>query len=84
LQKIKVGLRREYSEDKLEGHLFWKDGLGWTNWTFHYVDPSQTSQTSNKNLTIYRSANVIGMVDHLESAASNCIRNINSWPDSNY
>lgn len=77
--KNAVGFRREVNKDESEGHMFWKDGLGWVNWTYHFKRGE-----SQNNLTIYRSANVAGTVDYLKVAARACAETPNSWPDSNF
>jgi uncharacterized protein YceK len=79
--KLPFSLRREIADDGLKGHLFWKDNLGWANWTFVF----QKTVSGNANtLSIYRSLNVAGMVDYLKDSASACVTDASSWPDSNF
>lgn len=77
--KVPAGFRREVDSKAAEGHMFWKDGFGWVNWTYHF----QTRDELN-SLTVYRSANIAGMAGYLRVAAEECIKSPNSWPDSNY
>ena len=79
--KNPFSLRREIADNGLKGHLFWKDNFGWANWTFLF----QQAKSGNANtLSIYRSANVAGMVGYLKDSASACVADASSWPDSDF
>jgi hypothetical protein len=78
--KIQFSLRREIAIDGLEGHLFWKDQLGWVNFTYLYRYLEEDTQNA---LSLYISANLPFRGFLYESAAA-CTENASSWPGSEF
>ena len=52
---ITDALRREITSDRAQGHLFWKDGMGWNNWTYFF---RKAQDDKDHTFSLYVSDNV--------------------------
>mgnify|MGYP003127110056 CR=1 FL=1 len=79
--KMPFALRREITSDGAQGHLFWKDGMGWNNWTYFF---QKAQDDKDHTFSLYVSANVAWHAGYLKEAGENCANDASSWPDSDF